>query len=148
VTRLGTAIDRLQAAELDLAADFREVGERHDAEPDVHHLTRTLAQQCEEHAERLRPFSERNEASGVHGSDGDGAGLHPIGVPLLDDLRRLFVTAQNVGVLWVMVAQAARSRRDRELVDVCDECHAESVVQMHWLLTRIKESAPQALTSS
>jgi hypothetical protein len=46
----------------------------------------------------------------------------------------------------VIVAQAAQALRDAELLGVCTECHTESIVQMHWLLTRIKTAAPQALT--
>ena len=160
--KLGIAIERLQAAELDLADDLRKVGERHAVEHDVYHLSHTLAKQCEAHVERLRPFADRYGAPRDHEPDGGGGladmletlrlktseliGRQPAGLLLLDDLRRLFVSAQDVGILWVMVAQAAQALRDRELLELCKECHTESVVQMHWLLTRIKVAAPQALT--
>jgi hypothetical protein len=161
--KVGVAIERLQAAELDLADDFRKVGERHAVEHDVYHLAHTLAMQCEAHVERLRAFAGRYEAPRDHeavgGSSGAGSiletarrrlselvGRQPTGVVLLNDLRHLFVEAQDVGVLWVIVAQAAQALRDEELLIVCTECHAESIVQMHWLLTRIKTAAPQALT--
>jgi hypothetical protein len=160
--KVGIAIERLQAAELDLADDFRKVGERHAVEHDLYHLTATLAQQCEAHVERLRPFAERFEAPREHEPDDGGAvagvlatvrrtlselmGRQPTGLVLLNDLRHLFVAAQDVGILWVIVAQAAQALRDADLLGVCTECHTESIVQMHWLLTRIKTAAPQALT--
>jgi hypothetical protein len=160
--KVGIAIERLQAAEIDLAEDFRKVGERHAVEHDVYHLTQALAQQCDAHVARLRTFAERYVAPRDHDADGGGTvagvletvrhrlseliGRQPTGIMLLNDLRHLFVAAQDVGILWVMVAQAAQALRDVELLGVCTECHTESVVQMHWLLTRIKSAAPQALT--
>jgi hypothetical protein len=161
--KLGIAIERLQAAEVDLADDFRKVGQRHAVEHDVYHLTLTLSQQCEQHVERLRPFAERYDAPRDHDPNDGGAvagiletmrhklseviGRQPTGILLLNDLRQLFVAAQDVGILWVMVAQAAQALRDAELLTVCTNCHTESIVQMHWLLTRIKTAAPQALTT-
>jgi hypothetical protein len=160
--KVGIVVERLQAAELGLAADFRKVRERHAVESDVYHLSHTFAKQCEEHVERLRPCAERYEAPREHDADGAGGGgevvetmrhelselmgRQPSGLLLLNDLRHLFVCAQDVGVLWVMVAQAAQALRDAELLAVCTECHGETIVQMHWLLTRIKLAAPQALT--
>jgi hypothetical protein len=65
---------------------------------------------------------------------------------LLSDLRRLAVAAHDVTVLRVMVSQAAKAKRDRELLEVCTACEAETSDQMQWLMTEIKVSAPQALT--
>jgi hypothetical protein len=163
VKKLGIAIERLQAAELELADELRKIGERHAVEHDIYHLSHTLAKQCEEHAVQLRPFSERYDAPRDHEPDGEGAwsslletirhkasemiGRQPTGMVLLNDLRHLFLTAQDVGILWVMVAQAAQAKRDQELLDVCTSCHTDTKAQMHWLLTRIQETAPQALTT-
>jgi hypothetical protein len=160
--KIGIAIERLQAAELDLADELRKIGERHAVEHDVYHLAHTLAQQCEEHVTRLRPFADRYDAPRAHApSDGGGwsdlletvrhktselIGRAPTGALLLNDLRHLFLAAQDVGILYVMVAQAAQAVSDRELLDVVTECHTDTKAQIHWLLTRIKTSAPQALT--
>ena len=160
--KIGIAIERLQAAELELADTFRKVGERHAVEHDVYHLSHTLAEQCEAHVDRLRTFAERYDSPRRHEGGGNGQladvletmrqktseliGRQPTGLVLLDDLRELFVKAQDVGIHWVMVAQAAQALRDAELLALCSECHTESIVQMHWLLTRIKSAAPQALT--
>jgi len=162
VTKLGTAIERLQAAELDFADELRKIGERHAAEHDVYHLSHTLAKQCEEHVRRLAPFAERYGAPRGHEPDEGHAwsgmlesvrhkaselvGRQPTGLVLLNDLRHLFLGAQDVGILWVMVAQAAQAKRDGELLEVCTECHTDTKGQMNWLLTKIKTAAPQALT--
>jgi hypothetical protein len=162
VKKIAIAIERLQAAELDLADELRKVGERHAVEHDVYHLSHTLAKQCETHVERLRPFAERYDAPREHEPDEAGPlgemletlrhktseliGRQPTGLLLLNDLRHLFLSAQDVGLLWVMVAQAAQALRDAELREACTECHTETIAQMNWLLTRIKTAAPQALT--
>jgi hypothetical protein len=162
MSKVGLAIERLQAAELDLADEFRKVGERHAVEHDIYHLSHTLATQCEAHVERLRPFAERYGAPGDHKPDDGGPvgeiletlrhktseliGRQPTGIMLLNDLRHLFLATQDVGILWVMTSQAAQALGDTALLDTCTACHSESVVQMHWLLTRIKTAAPQALT--
>jgi hypothetical protein len=160
--KVGIAIERLQAAELDLADELRKIGERHAVEHDIYHLAHTLARQCEEHVRVLRPFAERYEARRGHEPDAGHAwsdlletvrhktseliGRAPTGLLLLNDLRHLFLAAQDVGILYVMLGQAAQATRDRELLVVVTECHTETKAQIHWLLTRIKTSAPQALT--
>ncbi|MFL6043304.1 MAG: hypothetical protein ACJ740_18125 [Gaiellales bacterium] len=159
--KIGIAIERLQAAELELADGFRKVGQRHAVEHDLYHLTETLATQCEAHVQRLHPFAQRYEAPRDHDTDtsplaeilntarlklSEAIGRQPAGIVLLDDLRHLFVTTQDVGVLWVIIAQAAQALRDAELLALCTESHTESIAQMHWLLTRIKTAAPQTLT--
>ena len=91
MTNLGIAIQRLQAAELDLARELRETGERQADEPDILHLTKKLAKKAEEHAERLRPFADRYEAA----REGEAEAGEPVrirqptGLLLLDELRRL-----------------------------------------------------------
>ena len=152
MTKLGAAIERLHDAERTLARDYETVGERHAAEHDVHHLVQVLAQQCEGHAAELRQFGGRYPAPGTHesvptflaGAD-EGRPAEP-GLRLLDDLRGLFLGTQDVAVRWVVIRQAALAKRDRELLALATACHEETTVQTHWLLTRMKEAAPQALT--
>ncbi|HEV8164592.1 MAG TPA: hypothetical protein VGR74_09110 [Actinomycetota bacterium] len=56
--RLGMAIEELHRAETELAEEYAKVAERHAAEHDVHQLCTTLARQCHDHAERLRPLAD------------------------------------------------------------------------------------------
>lgn len=49
----------LHKAQVGLAAAFREVGDGHREEPDVFYDCEKLAKQCDEHAERLKPFADR-----------------------------------------------------------------------------------------
>jgi hypothetical protein len=45
--------------------------------------------------------------------------------------------------MWVMLRQVALAVRDRELLEVANECHEAAEMRGKWLRTRIKESVPQ-----
>jgi hypothetical protein len=162
--KLGLALRALHHAETELAEDYGRVAERHAAEHDVHHLCRSLAKQCESHAERLRPAVARYADD--PGDAESGRGLTdvldllrrraselvgrqpPAGLLLLRDLRELFLSAEGCSITWVMVGQAAQAARDDELLELVRACHEETELQVKWLVTRIKEAAPQALVTA
>jgi hypothetical protein len=139
----------LHRAQTELAAAFREVGEAHAAEADVFHLTRTLARQCEDQAERLTEFVERygeeaeEEPERLHAEL--FAGARSGGLGLLRDLHDLYLMAAQCDIAWTLVGQAARGLRDEELVALVSACEEETATQMRWLRTRMKQAAPQAL---
>jgi hypothetical protein len=160
--KLDKAIEDVQDAEAELAKELRVVGERHAVDHDVHHLGHTLAKQCADHLERLAPFAERYGASSadnhVHQSPGLLEALRhksaellghseTSGLLLLRDLRNLYLTAQEAELAWVILAQAAKAVRDRELLDEVTRCHEEAEAHGKWLRTKIKESAPQILVA-
>jgi hypothetical protein len=64
---------------------------------------------------------------------------------LLEDLRTLYLRAQEAALTWVMAGQAAKAARDQELLTLATDCQSEPEVQAKWFLTRIKTGAPQAL---
>jgi hypothetical protein len=64
---------------------------------------------------------------------------------VLEDLRVLYLRAQENAAAWVMVSQAAKATRDRELLTLAAECHSQTEVQAKWFMGRIKTGAPQAL---
>ena len=158
--KLGLAIADLAEAERDLADELERAGERHSAEHDVHHLSGTLASISRTHVERLAPFAERY---GAGAPDADGGGSGPLGVLrekaseltgrrpeagllLLHDLRELYLLTARVSIGWTILGQAAQAARDEELLTLASECHPDSLRQLKWVTTRIKEAAPQVLT--
>lgn len=161
--KLGPALARLHEAELDLADDFRRIGERHAADHDVHHVAHSLAEQCEQHAAKLEPVAGRygSQVDGDHGPEpwrgllesvrhksSELLGRRPeSGLLLLADLRRLYLAVVECGVLWVIAGQGAQAARDKELLELVRECHTDTEVQAKWLLTRIKVATPQVLMS-
>lgn len=139
----------LHRAEANLAEGFRKVSDGHAGEPDVYHIGRTLAAQCEAHVERLGPFLER------YGEDAPGEPdrlYHELftecrsgGLGLLRDLQDLYLMASACEISWTMIGQAAQGVGDAELLEVVNGCERHTATQIRWLRTRMKQSAPQAL---
>jgi hypothetical protein len=139
----------LHKAQIDLAAAFREVRDAHADEVDVHHLCGRLAEQCDSHAERLKPIADR------YGEDAPDepdrlyselfTGPREGGLGLLRDLHDLYLMASECDVAWTLVGQAAQGLRDNELFEVVQACEGETATQLQWIKSRMKEAAPQAL---
>jgi hypothetical protein len=139
----------LRSGEQVLAQSFRLVAEHHGDEPDVHELCLTLAEQCDDHTHRLRPviarYGERpdDEPERFHADAVTEGRTGPVG--LLRDLQDLHLLASLVDVAGTVLRQAALALRDEELLALLEDCHAETANQEAWLLTRMKQAAPQAL---
>lgn len=140
------------AASATLADSLRQVAEGHAAEPDVLTDCHRLAGMCDAHVARLAPIIERygeqreDEPERLH-----AAGLVSVrsgGVGLLRDLQDLYALAALVDITWTVLSQAAQAVRDRDLIDVVAACQHDTQRQLRWLLTRIKQAAPQALIAS
>lgn len=163
--KIGLAIREVAKAEERLAEDLLKVGERHEADHDVFHLTRQLSRWAQGHLAALEPFGERYGGSGGIDADDIGRessgplaavreksaellGRRPAsGLLLLRDIRRLHLLATEASLNWTMLGQAAQAAHDQELLDCVSLCHPETLRTMRWTLTKLKESAPQALTS-
>jgi hypothetical protein len=148
--KLGLAIREVAAAEATLAEQLNALGERHKADHDVYHLTGTLQGIARANLERLAPLAER------YGSSVDPAREEPSkhlrrgsenGLLLLRDLRELHLLYAEASINWVMLGQGAQAARDNEVLEAVAECHPQTLRGMKWTVTRIKEAAPQALTS-
>ena len=148
--KLPVYLGLLREAERVLAESFRQVAEGHGEEPDVHFLTRTLAQQCQAHCEALEPIVQRygesrdeDEPERLHAEGLDRTRNGPVG--LLRDLQDLYMLASVVEITWKLVGQAAEALRDREFIELIGRCQKETTTQMDWLKTRMEQAAPQAL---
>lgn len=148
--KLGPLLATLRGLEAELAADYRDLAERHAAEHDVFHQCQSFALQCERHAHALDPHLARY---GEDAEDGWGrlveAQSGSSSMPaLLRDLEALLLAAEETSITWVMAGQAALAARDAELLDTVSECHTDTELQVKWLTTRIKVAAPQALVGT
>jgi hypothetical protein len=109
----------LHRSQTNLADAFRQVGDAHRAEPDVYHLCERLAQQCDDHADRLEPFARRyaeeapDEPDRLHSELFRGTRTGGLG--LLRDLQDLYLMAAECDICWTVVAQAAQGVRDINL---------------------------------
>jgi hypothetical protein len=146
---LANYLGYLHRAELDLANGFRKVGEAHAQEADVYHLSHTLAEQCETHAEKLKPFVDRygeeapEEPEQLYPEFFEQTRSGSLG--LLRDMHDLYLMANACDIAWTMIGQAAQGAGDRELLEAVNSCEGETAIQIKWLQTRMKQAAPQAL---
>jgi hypothetical protein len=161
--KIGAAIKELAAAERELADRLTAVGERHRTEHDVYHVTTTLARIERGHKDALARHAARYDveldvAGGgsasstlVQTAREKGAELlgrrKEPGLLLLRDLRELHVLAAGVSLDWVALGQGAQAARDTELLDAVTHCHSETLRTLKWTTGRLKEAAPQALTT-
>jgi hypothetical protein len=160
MNKIGLLLDDLHDAETDLAAEWRTIGERHAAEHDMYYIGHTLAKQCDAHAERVREIGEnygkelsephgqsmRNVLSGIRQKTSALLGRESaVGLLLLRDLRQLYLMAEEVNVHWIALGQVAQAVRDEELLDTVTKLHKETLTQIKWLKTRIKQAVPQIL---
>ena len=146
---LANYLGYLHQTETDLAEGFRMVGEAHPQEVDVYHLTHALAKQCEEHAEKLKPFVDRygeekpEEPEKLYHEFVKQTRSGSLG--LLRDMQDLYLMASACDISWTMIGQAAQGLRDRELLEVVNSCEVETYNQLKWIRTRMKVAAPQTL---
>lgn len=137
----------LRHGERRLTRDLLAVAERHKEEHEVHHLATDLADWSREHAERL---AELAAAEGLRLDDDTPEPLSddaPQGLLLLHDLRSLHLAATENSLYWEMLAQAAQATRDERLLGLASSCHPQTLRQLRWSDTLIKQLSPQLLTS-
>lgn len=151
--KLPVYLSLLAESESTLARSFRQVADAHGDEPDVHFLCLTLAAQCDNHRQKLDPVIERyraaetdDEPERLHADAIEEARSGPLG--LLRDLQDLYLLASLTDVTWTMVKQSAQALRDAGLLEIIAGCEHETSVQLRWLMTRMKQAAPQALIAA
>ncbi|MBF6619696.1 MAG: hypothetical protein ITG02_05635 [Patulibacter sp.] len=162
--KIAAALAELQDAESALAAELQKVGERHRAEQDVFHLTRTMSGWVDARLHRLAPHAEHYAApldpdvveyvrdhGTLHRLREKGAeliGRRPEpGLLLLHDLRDLHLAACRVSLAWTVLGQGAQAVADAELLATVTACHPEAIRTMKWTVQKAKEASPQVLAS-
>jgi hypothetical protein len=159
--KIGAALREAHAAETALAAELRRVGEAHEAEHDVFHLSQTLSGWCDEHARRLAADATRYDVELDPGADGEDGPLARVreraselvgrrpepGLLLLRDLRELHLAAARASLAWTALGQGAQAVSDSELLATVDACHPETIRTLKWTVEKVKDAAPQVLAS-
>ena len=149
---LATYLGLLHKSLRTLAEAFREVAKGHGEEPDVERTCEVLSKRIDSQVEKLGPIVERygehreSEPERLHAAEFEQTRTG--GVGLLRDLHDLYALASFTDITWTVVGQAAQGLRDKELIDVVSSCEQDTVRQLAWLKTRIKQSAPQALIAA
>jgi hypothetical protein len=154
-------LQELHRSENALAQKLLHVSERHKVDHEIYHLGRDLAGWSQDHVRRIA------EIAGDYGQDLDKEFKGEPGLPrrlrergselmgrrsgvalaMLIDLREVYTMAAGVSVDWEMLAQAAQGLKHRDLLDVCQRCHPETLRQMGWANGKLKEASTQILVS-
>ncbi|MFG3251171.1 hypothetical protein [Streptomyces sp. NPDC048187] len=152
----------LHRGERHLAHDLVTVAERHRAEHEVHHVATDLALWSREHVRRLAEtsaeYGEQLDEAPDRTSGGVFATLREKaseavahrpepGLLLLRDLRELYLAAAENSLHWEMLAQAAQASGESRLLALVSSCHPQTLRQMRWTNTMVKNLSPQLLTS-
>jgi hypothetical protein len=138
--KIGALLAHLYDLERGYADELRAAAERHRDEHDVFHQCQAFAKQADEWAQKLHPLAQRYGGSAEWSSAVSGESDD-----LLEDLRLLYLRAEECSITWVMAGQAAQAKRDPELLEIVGACHPQAEVHVKWFVTRIKTGAPQAL---
>ena len=138
------------SAERALADAFVLVGLRHAADPEMRNAARLHSNWCRAHIDAIRAQAKRHGMS--RASTGKRLrralfrGGRVGGSGLVRDLQDLLTLATSVHACWIVLRQTALERHDRSLVATCQDCGAETVRQISWLESKLRHSAPQALS--
>ena len=138
--KIGAVLAHLHELETHMAGELRAAAERHRDDHDVFHQCHTFALAADKRVGKLQALTERYGGQAEWTSAvGEGSD------DLMEDLRSLYLRAQEDAITWLMLSQAAKAARDQDLLTVATECHSEIDGQAKWFTTRIKTGAPQAL---
>jgi len=146
---IGRYIDLVHRTEIDLAEAFRKVSKAHGDEPDVHQTCQLLARWSDRLVEELHPYALKYKPEKDDEPDRLTQTLlkesRKGGMALLRDLHYLYLVASEVEVCCSILKQASDGLRDKELSAMCEEVERQTGRQKGWLLTRMKQAAPQTL---
>lgn len=157
MNKTGLLLAQLHDAETDLAAEYRAIADRHAAEHGLYYLGRTLASQCDDHAETVRTISGKfgkvlsepagtetlhNVMAGIRRKSSELLSRRPEpGLLLLRDLRQLYLMAEEAGIRWLALGQVAQAIPDRQLLGQVIALRKQTLTQIKWLKTRIRKPA-------
>ncbi|MFJ3439198.1 hypothetical protein ACIPMU_37450 [Streptomyces cyaneofuscatus] len=136
--------------------------ERHRSEHEVHHVATDLARWSAEHVERIADTAGHNALELDEASSTSHSGFVSTlrekvaetvrrrpepGLLLLRDLGELHLAAAENSLHWEMLAQTAQATKDQRLLSLASACHPQTLRQVRWTNTMIKNLCPQVLSS-
>ena len=146
---IGNYLGLIHHSEQQLADAFNTIANHHSDEPDILQACQMLASWSAQHVEAIKPLCDRysEEKSDEPERLTQTLFTEPRSgsLALLRDLHDLWLIANEVNLCWIVLDQAAKALRDQALEATCRHCSQETKRQLAWLLTRIKQAAPQTL---
>jgi hypothetical protein len=159
--KLDLAIEELHRSENELYTVLLSMSDRHRVDHEVFHVTRDMAKWSAQHVAELAAAGQEfgldldPEAEHVAGlleilrqkaSELTGRRSAP-GMLLLADLRHLYREASGTSLDWELLAQGAQGARKKELLDLAERCHPQTLRVARWAESHLKVASPQVLAS-
>lgn len=159
--KLDLAIEELHRSENHLVTVLMSMSDRHKVDHEVFHVCRDMAAWSRRHVADLAAIggdfgldldAEATEDEGLlaavrqRASELVGRRSAP-GLLLLADLRHLYREAAGTSVDWELLAQGAQGAREKELLELAERCHPQSLRQARWANSHLKVTSPQVLAS-
>jgi hypothetical protein len=159
--KLDMAIEELHRSENHLVTVLMSMSDRHKVDHEVFYVCRDMATWSHIHVAELarvgRDFGvdldpEAREDPGpleaVRQRTSELLGRRQApGLLLLADLRHLYKEASGTSVDWELLAQGAQGAKEKELLDVAESCHPQTLRQAKWANSYLKVTSPQVLAS-
>jgi hypothetical protein len=159
--KLDLAIEELHRSENELYTVLLSMSDRHRVDHEVCHVTRDMARWSAQHVAELaaagREFGldldpEAEHVAGLleilrrKASELTGRRSAP-GMLLLANLRHLYREASGTSLDWELLAQGAQGAKKKELLDLAERCHPQTLRVARWAESHLKVASPQVLAS-
>lgn len=159
--KVALAIEELHRSENDLADAILNLADLHSVDHEIFHVGHDVAAWSHEHVRRLAEIGtaygleldpEPNDRSEVLARLKQKAGEmlgshHEPALLLVADLRHVNRLAAGVSLDWEVLAQTAQALEDADLLDVAEECHPQTLRQMRWANSKVKELSAQVMVT-
>ena len=159
--KVGMAIEELHRSENDLANAILNLADLHSVDHEIFHVGRDVAAWSHEHVRRLsevgtaygvdldaEPEDRSEVLARLKRKTGELVGrYHEPGLLLIADLRHVNRVAAGVSLDWEVLAQTAQALEDADLLKVAEECHPQTLRQLRWANSKVKELAAQVMVT-
>ncbi|MFL6060224.1 MAG: hypothetical protein ACJ72E_03260 [Marmoricola sp.] len=158
---VGMAIEELHRSENDLADSLLSLADLHKTDHEICHVARDVAAWSHEHVRRLAgtgsaygvelDAAPRDRSELLAGLKQKSAELmghsHAPGLLLISDLRHVHRKAAGVSLDWEVLAQTAQALEDAELLGLAEDCHPQTLRQLRWANSKVKELSAQVMVT-
>jgi hypothetical protein len=141
-------------SEHQLAKAFSKVAQHHQEEPDIYYMSLMMALWSIEHTRDIQTLKEKYKQHASNSTEPERLNQTLFSEPrkgepaLLRDLHNLWLLTKEIEICWNVLLQAAKAIHDEELETACVSMAKETKRQSDWLITRVKQAAPQILVAA
>jgi hypothetical protein len=157
--KLDMAIEELHRSENHLVTVLTSMSDRHEVDHEVFYVCRDMAMWSRTHVAELARIGHDFGVDLDPEATEDPGPLEPVrrrtaellgrrqapGLLLLADLRHLYKEASGTSVDWELLAQGAQGAKEKELLDLAERCHPQTLRQAKWANSYLKVTSPQVL---